>query len=268
MTVLIKKTTGNILTLRKTYVPIDWEAADYARRVELADGQPLEEGVFNAINSFVIGCKSDGIWNAIKASCILAGARTLSGALVPLVGAAPTNYSFVTADYNRKTGLKGNASTKYLDTNRNNNADPQDNNHNAIYVTTPGTDNQYYMGAGNSAGATPGVNDMGTTAGRTNLFFRSRGSQLNYVFVGSATGLMGISRSLGASYTARANGSNITGGTSTSPYNGNVFLFSVNNSSYRTDARFAFYSIGESLNLALLDTRVTTLINAIAAAIP
>ena len=34
------------------------------------------------------------------------------------------------------------------------------------------------------------------------------------------------------------------------------------------DARLAFYSIGESLDLALLDTRVTNLINAYAAAIP
>jgi hypothetical protein len=38
-------------------------------------------------------------------------------------------------------------------------------------------------------------------------------------------------------------------------------------SSY-TNARLAFYSICESLNLALLDTRVTDLINAFAAAIP
>ncbi len=35
-----------------------------------------------------------------------------------------------------------------------------------------------------------------------------------------------------------------------------------------SNARIAFYSIGESLNLALLDARVTTLINAYAAAIP
>jgi hypothetical protein len=35
-----------------------------------------------------------------------------------------------------------------------------------------------------------------------------------------------------------------------------------------TDARLAFYSIGESLNLALLDARVTTLVAAFAAAIP
>jgi hypothetical protein len=35
-----------------------------------------------------------------------------------------------------------------------------------------------------------------------------------------------------------------------------------------TNARLAFYSIGESLDLALLDARVTDLINAFAAAIP
>jgi hypothetical protein len=37
---------------------------------------------------------------------------------------------------------------------------------------------------------------------------------------------------------------------------------------FYSNARLAFYSIGESLDLALLDARVTTLINAIAAAIP
>ena len=35
-----------------------------------------------------------------------------------------------------------------------------------------------------------------------------------------------------------------------------------------SDARLAFYSIGESLDLAILDARVTALINAYAAAIP
>jgi hypothetical protein len=33
-----------------------------------------------------------------------------------------------------------------------------------------------------------------------------------------------------------------------------------------SDSRLAFYSIGESLNLALLDARVTTLINAFSTA--
>jgi len=69
-------------------------AGAYIAAVEAADGQALESGVKTAITNFVAGCRADGIWNAIKASCILAGARTLSGALVPLVGTAPTNFNF------------------------------------------------------------------------------------------------------------------------------------------------------------------------------
>jgi hypothetical protein len=95
----------------------DADANAYMAAVEAADGEPLELGVRLAITDFVLGCKSDGIWTAIKASCILAGARTLTGALVPLVGAAPTNNNFVSGDYNRKTGLVGDGSTKYLNSN-------------------------------------------------------------------------------------------------------------------------------------------------------
>jgi hypothetical protein len=77
--------------------------------------------------------------HAIKAACLLCGARTLAGALVPLVGAAPTNNNFVDADYNRETGLKGNGSTKYLDSGRANNDDPQDDNHNSAFITQSST---------------------------------------------------------------------------------------------------------------------------------
>jgi hypothetical protein len=48
-------------------------------------------------------------------------------------------------------------------------------------------------------------------------------------------------------------------------------VFAVNNNGtiqVPTNARLAFYSIGESLNLTQLDTRVTALINAFGAAIP
>jgi hypothetical protein len=69
----------------------DEDAGNYIQAVETADAQALEPATRKAINNFVIGCKQDGIWEAIKASCILAGARTLDGALVPL---ACYSYSF------------------------------------------------------------------------------------------------------------------------------------------------------------------------------
>jgi hypothetical protein len=57
----------------------DEDAGNYIQAVETADAQALEPATRKAINNFVIGCKQDGIWTAIKAGCILAGARTLPG---------------------------------------------------------------------------------------------------------------------------------------------------------------------------------------------
>jgi len=46
-----------------------------------------------------------------------------------------------------------------------------------------------------------------------------------------------------------------------------IAVFSVTDGAFPTNGRFAFYSIGESLNLANLDTRVGTLITDLAASI-
>jgi hypothetical protein len=242
----------------------DPNAFAYLSAVEAADGQALEYDVKVAVNNFVIGCKADGIWTAIKASCILAGARTLSGALVPLVGTAPTNNNFVSGDYNRETGL-GDASntTKYLDSNRNNNADPQNSNHNACFITLLPTGAHRTMG---SEGAVAGVNLISGTGSQ--FLARSRAAGANSITVlASNSSLVGSSRSISTGFTARTSGINESMSmASETPNNADVFLYQA--AGVYSNARLAFYSIGESLDLALLDTRVTTLVNAIAAAIP
>jgi hypothetical protein len=214
----------------------------------------------------VLGCKADGIWNAIKASCILAGARTLAGALVPLVGAAPTNFNFVSGDYNRKTGLVGDGSTKYLGTNRNNNADPQDNNHNTVYVTTSPTATSVIMGVG-PVTSEFGANNFGQAGGATFLRNRNSNSATPGVFPLS---LVGTSRSTSGSFAFLSNGYSETRFfLSQLPYDGLISIFaSGTTATYKTNARLAFYSIGEALDLALLDARVTALVNALAVAIP
>jgi len=247
----------------------DPDARDYIRRVAAADGQPLEPLVQRAIDAFVRGCKADGIWSAIKASCILAGARTLSGALAPLVGTAPTNFNFVEADYDRETGLVGDGSTKYLDSNRNNNADPQDNHHMAVQITTlSSVGNIAYMGAGSSEDA--GATRIGTPLAVATTFVpRARNATPNTQAVDSmAIGFVGISRNSASGYTARSAGANYSiTQTSETPFNGNVYVFAFSGVNQFSDARLAFYSIGESLDLALLDARVTALITAIGAAL-
>jgi hypothetical protein len=90
--------------------------------------------------------------------------------------------------------------------------------------------------------------------------------------VPSGSGFAGLSRSNNANYTNRINGSNVTvvqGSTVPSAVPIAVFGRNINGSVSETGAkRIAFYSIGESLDLARLDARVTDLINAFAVTIP
>jgi len=267
MTLLTEPTR---IVLAKGYtLPDDADAVAYIAAVEAADGQALETATRMAINSFVKGCKNDGIWNAIKASCILAGARTRLGALTPLAGTAPTSFNFVDGDYNRKTGLVGNGTTKYLNSNRNNNADPQDSKHLAVFTTVFHTRNATRACIGSGTGSF-GDSHLITVEGPARVFFRLNVTDFGQALSSSATstGLYGSSRASAAGYTGRFGGSsNFYIDTSTAPAANNITVFARGGANL-SDARIAFYSIGESLDLALLDTRVTTLINAFAAAIP
>lgn len=241
-------------------VPVSDSAAEaYLQSVESADGSQLEQSVADAINSFVLGCKSDGIWNAIKASCILAGARTLSGALVPLVGTAPANFNFVTGDYNRKTGLLGNGSTKYLNSNRNNNSDPQNNQHLAAYHSTVVTTGTLYVSLIGIVGAAgTGNNVLATT------LTRSRNSTSNTGFT-NAAGFTGLSRNSSANYLRRNNSTTETvTSTSQVPQNATLAIFRSGTTGHSSH-RISYYSIGENIDLALLDTRVSTLMTDLAA---
>ncbi len=89
---------------------------------------------------------------------------------------------------------------------------------------------------------------------------------------GIANGIFGVSRSSSASFSSRYNGLdknyNIT---SETPSNRILTVFAMDNLGSIvgfTQDRIAFYSIGEALDLALLDTRISDFITAIGAAIP
>jgi hypothetical protein len=256
------------LTLRKGWQPMDPDAAAYITAVETADGQALEEKTKIAIDNFVLGCKADGIWNAIKASCILAGARTLNGALVPLVGAAPTLEGDTNGwSYTRKIGPLGNGTDNYIGTGRLNNADPQDSKHLAIWLTQRHFIAQRaYLGFAGNTDIPNGSSVIGTAsnANSNRVAINSSVSVFASADNQITTGrFMGISRNNSSSVLYRSfNLTRAFDSTSISPSSSE--LVAIN----KTVARLAFYSIGESLDLALLDTRVTDLINAFAAAIP
>jgi len=257
----------------------DPDALAYLAEVERADGQALESGVRDAVIAFVAGCKADGIWNAIKASCILAGARTLNGALVPLVGTAPANVGpFVSGDYNRKTGLGDPANTtKHLNSNRIGSNQPQNNAHISAWVsavaTSGGSQFPAYIGSyGNTSNSLTGSLHFGRNNNNGTLYGRGVSSTYeSNLGSGTATGFKGISRSSPANFVYRNNSSSSTvSRNSEAPGNAPVLIYACGGAgaSEISNARLAFYSIGESLDLALLDARVTALINAIGAAIP
>jgi hypothetical protein len=244
----------------------DPDAQTYIAAVEAADGQAIENDVALAINDFVVGCKDDGIWDAIKASCILAGARTLDGALVPLKGTAPTNYNFVAGDYNRETGLVGTPAVSYLDSGLDMQDVPADSIHQSVYVTSAGTNTASYIGGvylNNGAYLT----EIQRTS--TSLTFRNR-KTTGFIATGNqdSTGFLGTSRGDSTQFEYRLNGSTGTqAATLGNPPNGDFSVFRRTNHT-RTNARLSFYSIGESIDLEKLDNRVSTLMTDIGAAIP
>jgi hypothetical protein len=273
MTLVISKG----ITLARGY-PNDPDVLAYIAAVQAADetASPgigaLEIGTVKAIDDFVTGCKADGIWNAIKASCILAGARTLAGALVPLVGTAPTNNGpFVSGDYNRKTGLgQNNDATKWLDTGYSNQADTRQNdNHQSIWVTQA-QGSAFHFGNNFVTGGDTTLNSGATGIPAS----RNMHSASFTDFTGSTLQnnvLFGSTRNASGSYIVRVNNTSFTADrASTSPTAGNlgVFRLSETSSFPSSNIRLAFYSAGNSLNLVLLDARVTDLISAFAAAIP
>jgi hypothetical protein len=248
----------------------DEDAGNYIQAVEAADGEALETETRYAINNFVIGCKQDGIWSAIKASCILCGARTLDGALVPLVGTAPTNFNFDSGDYERATGLQGNKSTKYLETNRLNSADPQNSRHFSCYGSFTVADGTYDGIYGCDYTATGWTGFYIDRRPNPDIMQINSLAQTGNVILNSQNGFMGMSRFSSTSVSGRNGGvSNIATTSSQVPTTNQLRVFALNViSSDMTNGRIAFYSIGESLDLALLDTRVSALITAFGIALP
>jgi hypothetical protein len=250
----------------------DPDALAYIAAVEAADTQALESGVKTAINTFVVGCKADGIWNAIVTSCIMAGARTVAGAIVPLRGNAPTNNNFVSGDYSRKLGLLGNDSTKHLATGYNNNDTtnfPQNDSHISCYVSASQTDT-----GGVFVGTNSGIGNRLTLrhGSATQISTQNRNITASTLTI-APIGFQGNTRNNPANFSRRfttASGISDAVTTANSGAGSSELLgvFATGDGVAHTSARMSFYSIGKSLTLSSLDSRVTTLMTTLASVLP
>jgi hypothetical protein len=244
------------------YSMTDSDAINYVNNITaLSNVKSMGYTYRKSINDFIVGCKNDNIWSALKSSCIMLGAQNLNGALYPLLGSAPTNRNFATSDYIANLGLKGATTSKGLLSNRNNNIDPQDSFHMSIFLTQidSRTGEITYIGCGlNLNGAsqlsTIGVRSRSTS--RTSL----PASPISFSFYGASRASSTI---VSTRYNNTIRSDNLN---SQTPYDANIGIFGQtitgdNNIYGNSDARLSFYSIGTSLDLTLLDNRVTTLIN-------
>ena len=259
--------SGGFPGLSSQPLPTDADAIDYLTRMATADGAGVETGVAVAVDAFFRDTKAAGVFDALKACCILAGARTLAGALVPVVGDAPTNVAdgFVEGDYSRTSGLTGDGATTYLDTNFDASTLGQDDISMSIWAEsfgTVGSQSLIDQGRANSGASGIFVN-INTVASRCR-------SSANNAFPSTSVGFSGISRSLSTSYEQRNEATSATRTVaSQAPYSaGNVtlFNFSVAPNLY-SDARLAFWHVGTAIDLEDLETAVSNLITAIGEAL-
>ena len=221
----------------------DTDADIYITTIESLEGS-LEIGIKNSITEFITELKKKGLWGSITDCLILAGARTLNGALIPLKGTVPTSSGFNSSNYNRKY-LKGNGSG-FLNLNRINNNYSATNHHVAIHKTTSTAGSQYIFGDGS-----------GTTSSFINLFSTGISQHRNTgtftpTSPSEANGFLGLSRSSSANYQLRYNSNTQT---ATRPMfvgtDKPLFLFKAGSTGTPSTAGISFYSQGTSLDLSV-----------------
>ena len=248
--------------------PLHPMTRDYIARLQAVDGH---EPAFDAANDYLIRelvNLGGAYWDTMGTMTTLVG-KKWEGLLVPLrdgmnFGTNGGN-NFVSGDFDAKTGLVGDGSSKYIDSNRNNNADGQNDQAMGLYATVLDSSASGFpalMGAGNTE---IGCNLIARNSDpTTTMLTRNRrvSGATDSTVNGNAVGYMGMSRSGSSQYTYRANATSIDyTRSSATPLSRNIYIYAFSTSLLAagspTDARLSLYHIGPALNLATLDGILT-----------
>ena len=242
-------------------------ASDYFRRLDLAG---LRVNTYDAANARLIDrlvANGGNFWPDSGAFNAMAGYLfPTGGTLIPLKDGhdAGTLNAFVSGDWNAVTGLKGDGVGKYVDSNRNNNADGRNDQAMGVYCTE----------AVDTAGSFRIWMGSGTVDGSSSLNFRFTEGSSYSVRSRSGTGLspspqlptagfFSISRSNSGNFLAvvNSNAPVLLERTSQAPTADPIFVFSDSILSSFCPSRFPFYHIGPNLSgtgeLAELDAILT-----------
>jgi hypothetical protein len=244
----------------------DPDAQLWISAVESSDSQALETGVKTAMNQLVLDLKSNSLWSAITTMAVTMGARTLNGAIIDIKDPSTpwTSVNFVSGDYNRTTGLVGNASTKHLDTGISDNIPAQ--NSFALWTMVSEKNSgssRFYAGSGTVSGSSALRTDSST-----NVRYYCRNNSDDSL-AQHELGLIGMSRSASGTYSARgAQTSTSVTRTSQTPVNRSMFVLAFNSgtgASQHGNGRIRAAAMGSSHDLATAETVMNTYIAAITA---
>ena len=205
-------------------------------------------------------------WDTMQSAASFVGVG-IQGVTVPLRDGmtVPTNNNFVAADLDQLTGLLGDASTKFINTNWDHGTSSQDDFSVSVYPTTT-TTTGYLFGAGRSG--VSGVSNMSAAANCRNHAITQKSGYSNSL----AGNISGSSRSSSTGFNVRSAGTDFAATvTSQPPLSRNLFIFSrtvdgSDTAETLTNARLATYHAGPALDLATLEGLQETLITEVAAA--
>jgi hypothetical protein len=246
----------------------------YIERVQAADGQPLEPAVMRAVAELVRGCKADGYFPQLAAGqlILLAGPRTLHGIMQPVVGVAPSNENFVSADYDRKLGITPTTNTKRIALNRNNNSDPPNDRHIYTRMTNvaTGTGFRNYVGTEAGSAGLTWVRATGADLWQGAAYSSASSAATGGAVVDGSSGAVGAWRTpaSGASWTLLRPGSSIefTAAVLADQLSDPYFINS--STSTLSAGTYAAISSGPGFDITLLDARIATYMDRLAAALP
>jgi hypothetical protein len=176
------------------------------------------------------------------------------------------------SDHYQFAGLRSNGNDQYLNSNRAGNADPQDDASVSIYISSLHQSKASfgsYIGAGGTGTGATSLNRSGSDQNWSGHGARLQSSTFNSFGSEPAPNrFFGVSRNVAGSFAARNGGTNTTiSVASQTPTTDDLLVFARGSGSNvdqsHANTRLSMYAIGKDLDLADLDTRATTLFNAI-----
>lgn len=230
----------------------DPDAAAYIDLVQQYDNAALESGVQSAIDTLVTSLKSSSLWDDIIHLQLLTGPRTLEGLTVSLKGTVPSLYGFNSSDYDRRTGLKGDGSKKYVDTNVSmSSIFNADGKYAIIHMVRATNLNSTYLGA-NSVYTTNGSCLIGlgeTPTTSTMRILAAESVNIGNTLRHDSDGVYGVFKRLGGNYFVLYPGttSDSVQTLNTSPSDRNIYVLATNDSLVprnHSNGRVGLYALG------------------------